>query len=210
MRAWMEAFLNEQGGALKLALIGVLTLALLIPLGLVGGVVDERSWRHQEVLREIARQHGGEQRLIGPLIVVPYVQRTIRHVTNAVDGKSEERSVDSEAVAVILPTALSMRAELTHEIRRRGVYTAPVYGADVSINGAFNRPDLSKTIPNLVLVDWGKAAIVLGISDLPGLSRAGDILVGDDALPFQAGAPAFATERVWRLAYDASRWRKPV
>jgi hypothetical protein len=80
----------------------------------------------------------------------------------------------------------------------------------VSINGAFNRPDLSKTIPNLVLVDWGKAAIVLGISDLPGLSRAGDILVGDDALPFQAGAPAFATERVWRLAYDASRWRKPV
>ncbi|MGZ0188520.1 MAG: cell envelope integrity protein CreD [Alphaproteobacteria bacterium] len=193
MRAWMEAFLNEQGGALKLALIGVLTLTLLIPLGLVGGVVDERSWRHQEVLQEIARQHGAEQRLVGPFVVVPYVRRTVRHGTNAVDGKPEERSVESELVAVILPTALSMRATLTHEVRRRGVYTAPVYGADVSINGAFNRPDLSKTIPNLVSVDWEKAAIVLGISDLAGLSRAGEIVIGGEAQAFQAGAPAFAS-----------------
>ena len=76
MRGWVENFLKDQGGGLKLLLIGFLTLALLIPLSMVEGVISERSWRHKEVLADIARQHGGEQRIVGPFLLAPYVTET--------------------------------------------------------------------------------------------------------------------------------------
>ena len=76
MRGWLEDFLKDQGGGLKLLLMGFVTLALLIPLSMVEGVISERSWRHREVLADIARQHGGEQRLEGPFLLAPYVTET--------------------------------------------------------------------------------------------------------------------------------------
>ena len=60
MRFAIETLLEDRSGAFKLLLIGFLTLLLLIPLALVEGVIEERARRHQEVLRDIARQHGGQ------------------------------------------------------------------------------------------------------------------------------------------------------
>lgn len=201
MRSWVENFLKDQGGGLKLLLIGFLTLALLIPLNMVEGVINERSWRHKEVLGDIARQHGGEQRLVGPYLLAPYVTESTITVPATKDQPARKRLVRGEGYAVILPEELKVKADLAHAMRVRGVYSAPVYGADVNVAGSFVTPDLQAVIPNLKSVQWAQAAVVLGLSDLTGLAAAGDLTIGEGKQAFQAGAPAFAGRMFGRIKH---------
>lgn len=207
MRERLEKFRREQTGALRLALIGVLTLLLLIPLAMVEDLIGERGYRHRAVLADIAGQHGGEQRLVGPVLAVPYVyseKRTERvKSADAPDGDGEttrERTVEIASVAMIMPERLTARASLRHEIRRRGIYEAPVYAAEMTLDGAFMRPDLRASIPNLVRVDWEKAAVIVGLSDLAGLAAAEPLETGDGPHAFEPGAPAFAAELIGRIS----------
>lgn len=192
MRNWFETFLKDQGGGLKLLLIGFLTLALLIPLSMVESIINERSWRHKEVLSDIARQHGGEQRLVGPFLVAPYMTENTVTIPATKTQPEQERLVRKEGYAVILPETLHVAAKLAHDMRERGVYSAPIYTASVDVAGAFVTPDLKATIPNLSSVQWGQAAIVMGLSDLTGLTAAGDLIIGAGKQSFEAGAPSFA------------------
>lgn len=207
MRGWVENFLKDQGGGLKLLLIGFLTLALLIPLNMVEGVISERSWRHKEVLADIARQHGGEQRIVGPFLLAPYVTETSITVPATEDTPERQRLVRSEGYAVILPEDLQVSANLAHTMRERGVYSAPVYGADVAVSGAFVTPDLRAVIPNLKSVQWEQAAVVIGVSDLIGLAAAGDLAIGVGKQAFQAGAPGFAGRMFGRIKQTAPAYR---
>ena len=208
MRSWLENFLKDQGGGLKLLLIGFLTLTLLIPLNMVVGVISERSWRHKEVLADIARQHGGEQRLVGPFLLAPYVTETRITVPATEDMPEREQLVRGAGYAVILPEDLKVSASLAHMMRERGVYSAPVYSADIAVSGAFVTPDLQAVIPNLKSVQWEQAAIVMGLSDLTGLAAAGDLKLGDGKMAFQAGAPAFAGRMFGRIKQSRSQYRE--
>ncbi len=131
-------------------------------------------------------RHGGEQRLVGPFLLAPYVTETSITVPATEDIPERQRLVRSEGYAVILPEDLKVFAKLAHTMRERGVYSAPVYGADVAVSGAFVTPDLRAVIPNLKSVQWEQAAVVIGVSDLIGLAAAGDLAVGGGKQAFEA------------------------
>ncbi|MFC6981210.1 inner membrane CreD family protein [Microbulbifer taiwanensis] len=63
--------------AFKLGAIALLILLLLIPLSMIGGLIDERQQYQRGVLRDIARSSSYSQQIVGPILVVPYV-RTIQ------------------------------------------------------------------------------------------------------------------------------------
>lgn len=210
MANWFETLSKEHSVGLKLLLIGVLTLALLIPLAMVEGLIDERSWRNQEVLRDIASQQGGVQRVIGPLIVVPIVRRVEREVRDTESGEMRRTAVNVDDVAVMTPKSLNVAADAKHEMRRRGVYEAPVYRAGVDISGSFAKPNLKEAIPNLEPVDWTKAAVVVGVTDLVGLADATSFDIGGQSKDFRSGAPAYAaslfsSDKKERAMYDGER-----
>jgi len=92
-------------------------------------------------------------------------------------------------------------------MRERGVYSAPVYGADVAVSGAFVTPDLRAVIPNLKSVQWEQAAVVIGVSDLIGLAAAGDLAVGGGKQAFEAGAPGFAGRMFGRIKQTSPAYR---
>lgn len=186
-------FLERQASALKLLLIGVLTLTLLIPLALVEGVIAERAGNHEMVLRDIAAHHGGEQRLVGPLLTVPYVYESVTTRVDALRGGEVTERARKDGVAIILPDSATARADLVHEMRRRGIYEAPVYSSRITLDGAFATPDLAREIPDLVEVDWAKAALILGVSDLSGLTDADAVAFGGRSAMFRAGLPAYAS-----------------
>ena len=194
MRAWIEEAAKDRGGALRLLLIGVLTLALLIPLGMVDALIEERGGRRQVVLDEIAAQQGGEQRIVGPVMIVPYT-RQILIETSVGDNEIKTKPKAIGGVAIILPEALSSTAELKHSIRKRGLYEAPVYKAPLRLKARFGKADLAAAIPDLLDVDWSKAAVAISVSDISGLSG-----VDRFTLDGQAAAPV-AT----RLGHYGSR-----
>ncbi len=59
------------GQTLRFAVVGLLVLAMLIPLAFVQGVSAERQRYFQQAAADIAAAWGGPQALAGPILVVP-------------------------------------------------------------------------------------------------------------------------------------------
>ena len=74
---------SRLGGSVlfKLALIGFLTLILLIPSGLIQDLISERERRQEEVNLEISDKWSGSQLVQGPVLVLPY--KTIQKIIDS-------------------------------------------------------------------------------------------------------------------------------
>ena len=69
-------FADRNAAALKLLLVGFLIVLLLVPLSMVKSTLAERLARHDAAVAEIAQAWGKSQRLLGPVLVVPYTYKT--------------------------------------------------------------------------------------------------------------------------------------
>ncbi|WPL14584.1 inner membrane protein [Thiorhodovibrio litoralis] len=74
-----ERYIVQRSGELEtthrksgLGIILALTLGLMVPLGMVSQLIHERAARQDAVVNEIAASSAGAQRLIGPILVLPY------------------------------------------------------------------------------------------------------------------------------------------
>ena len=71
----MTTFLQNQQTTLRFGLIGVIVLAMLIPLAMVEGVTDERQAFFNMTMTDIANAWGNAQNVSGPFLIVPEVHR---------------------------------------------------------------------------------------------------------------------------------------
>lgn len=194
MRSAIKLLLTREGGSLRLLLIGVLTLLLLLPLAMVESVIQERAGRSAEVLSDVARQHGGAQRLVGPLLALPYVTETMQTIHTGgelISTEVKQRKVERRHVALLAPRELNARAKLEHEVLRRSVYEAPVYRGEASLSGDFVTEGFGNNIANFARADWSKATLVLTVSDLTGLAWGTLRDAGGVETPFAPGAPGY-------------------
>jgi inner membrane protein len=144
---------------IKMLLIGVLVLGLLIPLAMVGSLVEERQQRQAGVEKEMASTWGEAQTVGGPMLAIPYV------MTGA-DGKRET------SVAWFLPETLRIDGEVQPQVRSRGIYDLVVYQAGLRVSGAFRCPDFQPWGIRPADILWDQAGIFIGIHDMKGLRRA--------------------------------------
>lgn len=145
---------------LELLILGGLVLVLMVSLAMIGSLVDERSRRADAVRSEIASSWGQRQIVGGPVLIVPYRVRYI-------DAYGKQQVTTDRAR--FLPERLQTTGVLHPERRYRGIYETVLYRADLSVQGAFARPDFSawNIAPEDVL--WNEAAITIGVSDLRGI-----------------------------------------
>ena len=61
----------------KVLLIGFLILLLQIPIAKIRGIIKEREQTRQDAVSEVTAKWGSSQSLIGPVVVVPYVNRSL-------------------------------------------------------------------------------------------------------------------------------------
>jgi inner membrane protein len=149
-------------------IVGALVLAMQLPLAMVEGVVDERGERYRQVVREIAVQWGESQRLVGPILVVPYREKIVaqkREIDDLGRWRPVERAEFVERTAVALPRRLELDLGLAAERRRRGLFEVLVYAGEVRMDALFARPEIATLSDKEVVVDWDKARIVVGLSD---------------------------------------------
>ena len=144
---------------LKLLLVCGLVLVMGIPALFVSFISHDRSNRAQEVTREVGERYGGEQTLLGPVLVVPY------HVLND-EGKLKSRGeyvVFAEDGQIDIPS-------LRTQIRKRSLYKVPTYVVSADISAHFILPQtigINAKDENGIV--WGKAKILVGVSDVRGL-----------------------------------------
>ncbi|MFZ3517952.1 cell envelope integrity protein CreD [Vibrio harveyi] len=156
----MKKILNNQLGT-KFAFVLFLFVLLQIPLSMVTGLISERSYRQDEVRNDIARSSSGEQRIIGPFIMVNYTETSYR------DDKVQIK----ERRKFLLPSTFDMSANLDSFEKYRGIYRARLYKAQVALKGAFDADDLAA----LQGLDIENMSLVVGIEDSRGLIRLDDM-----------------------------------
>ncbi len=173
---------------IKLAGIGALILLLQIPLILTNGVLSERREYQRQATEEIAGVWGREQRITGPVLAVPYVfsvQVTRDKVVAGILQQVEETE-SRAAIAYFLPETLTADAPVETEVRHRGIYDAVVYSAKVRLSGVF-QPDFAAAGIEADRVDWTRACVLFGVSDLRGLRSVSPLLTGGgQASPFES------------------------
>jgi inner membrane protein len=184
-------FARRNAAALRLLLVGGLVLVLLVPLRLVENTLRERLARHDAAIGEIAQAWGRAQRLLGPVLVVPYsFQAEVDEWTVLPDGRRvrerTRRTVAAEAF--FLPERLDIAGELEPAERARGIYRTHVYAAKLRVTGRFAAPDLAFTTLTGLEVQWARARVGIAFGDLRGTREALVLKWGDSEAALQPGA----------------------
>ena len=88
-----------------------------------------------------------------------------------------------------MPRELDMRIDSSHEIRRRAIYSTPVFQLEVTASGAFDPLDLDALEARYGEARLDQAVVVVGVSDARGL-RSAALTWDGGAVPLEAGGRA--------------------
>ena len=160
--------------AMRFGLVAILIILMNIPLDMVKDIVIERSHLHEQVNSEVAATWGHLQRLNGPSLLIPYTERfdTVETLTDK-DGneRKKNKTTYKHRTAIVLPEELNIDVSLLGQTRKRSIYEALVYNADVKINGRFKQPNLNELSNNIDEIHWDRAWFSLGISDTQAINK---------------------------------------
>jgi len=198
----------------KLGAIALLILLLLVPLLMIGGVIQDRQQLRDGVLEDIARSSSYSQRLSGPLMVVPY-RKVVR--TWKLNEKTNERYQDvgeERGRLYFLPEHFELDGSVQTELRARGIYEARLFHADNRISGHFSIPAQLGIKEDFADYQFEPPFLAVGISDIRGIENALKLEFNGQRLDFIPGSqvgwlgegvhvtlPALNTEQASELAF---------
>ena len=163
---------------LRMVLIGFLAICLLIPSALIIALVSERKGARDSAVSEVSDKWGNAQTILGPVLTVPYV-------VTSTPKKGED--VRTTSFLHVLPENLSMAVTLTPTIRYRGIYEAVLYSAQVLMEGSISLPDASRLGIAAQDMQWDKAHLTIGMSDLRGIRDSVNMRFGEQNLVAEPG-----------------------
>ena len=161
---------------LRFAMVGFLVLALAVPLLVVGCVADERKEYRDAAVAKVAKSYGRAQRLAGPVLVIPLVERYETSEISAV-----------EQYLFLMPERLRVSIDTRHEMRPVGIFEIPAVTAQVTAEGHFAPLDVPALEARFGVLRLSRAMLGYGVSDPRGILDA-KLLWNEGELPLDAGA----------------------
>ncbi len=140
----------------KLIVVCFLALLMMIPAFLVDSLVNDRTSREADVVKQISQVVGGEQTFLGPILAIPY----------SIPGDLPTQ-VAKQGIYLIFPTQAFAMVKITTEERRRSLFKVPVFQADLKLDSTFDLTGAPTTLTKGTL-DWSRAEILVGVSDARG------------------------------------------
>lgn len=147
----------------KALLLGLLALALLVPLLQVRLLVQERQARAQEAEAAIARQWGQAQ-----LLAPAYLS-----VDAAAAAASEGGFQPRTEARILLPERVEVDGELRTEVRARGMFRVPVYVAQLRIKARFDAAEVAAL--RGLAADPARLRLDLALGDPRGIQVLGTL-----------------------------------
>lgn len=150
----------------KLIVVCILALFMTIPSFFVSNLIEERTQRAKDVVKEISDHVGGQQTFLGPTLAIPYM----------VPAQSKTDSV-KRGTYFVFPTQGSAVIKTTTEERHRSLFKVPVFQADMQFDAAFDLAAVPTAAPQGAQLDWSRAELVVGVSDARGALADGTLTV---------------------------------
>lgn len=187
----------KESVTIKLLSIGFLVLILLLPASWIESLIRERQVRADDVVREVTDKWSGVQTLTGPVLKVPFTR--IDKNKRWEKGVQIEELVESVHTAYFLPETASLKNEVNPQVLHRGIFDAVVYDSKTNIAATFQSPNFEKwNIPD-EQVHWKEATLVMGITDLRGISENPVI---------KSGAKSFGSEPSSNIELSIQQYQK--
>jgi len=142
---------------MKLIVVCGLALLMTIPTFFVQGLVDDRTSRAADVIKEISGHVGAQQTFLGPTLAIPY---TIPAQT--------KNDYARHGTYLVFPARAQAQLKVATEERHRSLFKVPVYKADLNLDASFDLTGVPAAAPQGAVLDWARAEIVVGVSDARG------------------------------------------
>ena len=155
LRSSLQAKSRSMG--VKLIVVGSLALLLTVPALYVGRLVEDRTQRAADVIKEVSSHVGGQLTFLGPTLAIPY----------NIPPQSGH-NLAAPGIYIVFPTRASAAVRTTTEERRRSLFKVPVFRADLNLDATFDLAGIPIAAPPGAELEWGRAEIVVGVSDARG------------------------------------------
>jgi inner membrane protein len=174
----------------KLLIVCALALVMTIPALFVEDLVDERTHRESDVVKEISSHVGGQQTFLGPTLAIPY---SIPPSSPSFDAK--------HGTYLVFPTQASATVKTRAEEKRRSLFKVPVFQADLNFEATFDLNGVPNAAPQNAVLDWSRAEFIVGVSDARGAIADGSLTIEGKTLTL---SPADTAEN-FSLGSDATQ-----
>ncbi len=177
---------RERSPGIKLLFAALIGLALMIPQLLVFALVYDRQEQSDTAQASINAGWGGPQVVAGPVLVIPYM--AVERQNETVGNRTVARTVEVERELSVSPTLNVVDTRIEPQERRKSIYRAVLFEAQVTGRAAFALPaDLARFGVPVDRLMWDRAELRVGTSDARGLTRGGRIVAGGRSLTVEPG-----------------------
>ena len=178
----------------KVAGLFFLLLLLCIPLGEIDSINRARGESQREAADELAATYAGRQTIVGPLLLVPYVERWMEPLRDAQGKVIGQEPRSKEMAHVVFPDKLHIEGTMAPQERYRGIFKIPFYTLNAALTGGFTAFD-PKAVPHSESdssIEFKAPFIAFNVSDLRGLDGSPAMTVGSETLRFKQRVPGLA------------------
>ncbi|MHC6204303.1 cell envelope integrity protein CreD [Breznakiellaceae bacterium SP9] len=175
-----------QGYTFKVLLLIVLTLLFLIPLSMIGGLVDERGRTASVAESDIMEAWGKQLIAAGPVIAITGVKT--EEVRTKTDKEGEKITlVNTPFELLISPRQLDIAAAFKTEVRKRGIFSVPLFSGTLTISGTFDPAMALSSLSANETLEFDAAHLIIALSSQKGIRKINASTWNETELFFQPG-----------------------
>lgn len=160
-------------------LLGLMIL-MIIPVTQLMNVIEERSGYRQSVVGQVSESTSRAQRILGPLIVIPYIEREEKK-----DDKGQPIVQRVRHHRYLLPENLQVSGKPNVEVRKLGIYQTQVYQGPLKFQVKFGQPDLADLQRSNVTLE--QPYLLVALSDSRGIKSISPLASAQPPTTFEPG-----------------------
>ncbi|MDR0568812.1 MAG: cell envelope integrity protein CreD [Spirochaetaceae bacterium] len=179
----------------KVGVLIVLILLFMIPLAMVQDIINERSRRSSGVEREIMASWGGEFLTFGPILQIPC--KTYETFTRRSEqGDITQEIRETNFFLYIAPEELNVEVLLGTEIKKRGIFSVPLFAGTVKLSGRFNPGKILKHLQDRREAFPEQAELFIALADQRGIRGVETAEWNGGTIDFLPGMEGFASAEI--------------
>ena len=165
---------------LKISTLLGLMILMSIPVTQLMNVIEERSGYRQSVVGQVSESTSRAQRILGPLIVIPYSEREEK-----TDDKGQKVVQMIRHHRYLLPETLQVSGKPNVDVRKLGIYQTQVYQGPLNFKVKFGQPDLADLQRSNVII--GQPFLLVSLSDSRGIKSISPLISEQSQTTFEPG-----------------------
>ncbi len=178
---------------IKIVVVFLIGLLLLIPVNMVKYKVYERQGFQAEAEQAVARSWTGEQQVMTPVIIVPYVTKAVEPSGFFTpDNRPLGQEREQRRYRVILPENLDVEAGVDNKEVHKGIYDIPVYDSTITMAGEFDAAQIRQAMEEIKntrhFLAMEEIYLAIAISDTRGIDSTPVMTVNGQPVTVNPGS----------------------